>query len=506
MELWYSLGSGSPGSALRLGSCAIFCACCLCQANVPLWNEVSTAGSVQARYDLSGVLTPSGRAYVFGGSDASTGRSDLWYIDIEAVTPTWIEVPASGITPRRGHSAVINAAGVMWVFAGVFENSSYQGWWDDVWTIDLEASTPAWSPVITASRPRARDRASAVLSPTGEMWVFAGFAITHSENDLWHINTMEASPSWTEATVSGTLPAVRGGHTAVISPSGRMFVFGGASGAGHYNDLWFIDALSLEWHEVAVLGSAPLVRDGASAVLTPTGKMWIFGGYSPGTGHLDDLWYVDTEAGSPSWTPVSMGTAPPGRFYPYAFLTPAGHMYIFAGQGISGRLADLWFVNIETTTTTTTDSTSTTSTTSSGTGTSHSYIHGHIIINVFNLDNKILHDHRHDHNADGIDIVIVIIIVINIISVGNNFLHHHQHNNNKDEFDVNIIDLVIDHNIRHEHRNNADEFDINIIDLVIFDHNIRHEHRNNADEFDIKIINLVIFDHNIYRKHNNNTG
>ena len=75
MELWYSLGSGSPGSALRLGSCAIFCACCLCQANVPLWNEVSTAGSVQARYDLSGVLTPSGRAYVFGGSDASTGSA-----------------------------------------------------------------------------------------------------------------------------------------------------------------------------------------------------------------------------------------------------------------------------------------------------------------------------------------------------------------------------------------------------------------------------------------------
>ena len=40
------------------------------------------------------------------------------------------------------------------------------------------------------------------------------------------------------------------------------------------------------------------------------------------------------QAGSPSWTPVSMGTAPPGRFYPYAFLTPAGHMYIFAGQGL----------------------------------------------------------------------------------------------------------------------------------------------------------------------------
>ena len=42
----------------------------------------------------------------------------------------------------------------------------------------VQASTPAWSPVITASRPRARDRASAVLSPTGEMWVFAGFAIS----------------------------------------------------------------------------------------------------------------------------------------------------------------------------------------------------------------------------------------------------------------------------------------------------------------------------------------
>ena len=70
------------------------------------------------------------------------------------------------------------------------------------------------------------------------------------------------SPTWTETTPSGTLPTARVSHSAAITSSDVMWVFGGKSGAslglngrypaaltgprsccsqGLFNDLWLID-------------------------------------------------------------------------------------------------------------------------------------------------------------------------------------------------------------------------------------------------------------------------
>ena len=196
--------------------------------------QVSESGP-GVRYKHSAVITASGRMWIFGGEGANDSDSgDLWHIDLEADSPTWSQHVASGPAARRNHKAVITTSDHMWIFGGV---ASGVGLYDDLWYIDLQAGSPTWNQV-TVSGPVARQAHSAVVTAVGCMWIFAGYAQT-ALDDLWYID-LDGSRTWSQVNASG--PQARLYHSAVITGSGQMWIFGGRTGtSAPLGDLWRID-------------------------------------------------------------------------------------------------------------------------------------------------------------------------------------------------------------------------------------------------------------------------
>jgi hypothetical protein len=122
-------------------------------------------------------------------------------------------------------------------------------------------------------------RASAVGSPLGDLWAMS----------------LSGSPTWTTLAPSGTPPAARDLHTAVVDPSRhRMLVCGGESDGVPFSDQWSL-ALSgpLAWKALSPAGSTPIGRYAHAAVWAPDlDAMLIADGHSSG-GTLNDAWSLD---------------------------------------------------------------------------------------------------------------------------------------------------------------------------------------------------------------------
>ena len=88
-------------------------------------------------------------------------------------------------------------------------------------------------------------------------------------------------------------PASRKGHSAVIADT-YMIIFGGCYLEYEcFNDLFFLDLRNHNWIEVPTSGVAPSPRSGHSAVLYGD-TMWVFGGGS-NQGYFNDLHSLNLE-------------------------------------------------------------------------------------------------------------------------------------------------------------------------------------------------------------------
>eukprot|EP00438_Fugacium_kawagutii_P025293 Skav224674 [mRNA] locus=scaffold4044:155013:155742:- [translate_table: standard] len=86
----------------------------------------------------------------------------------EQVTPTGYLPPAI-----HGHAAVLDEAGRIWTFGGL----GWGGYFSDLWYLSvLEAARAGWSRVtrVTSVPPARRDH-TAVIDAAGQMWIFGGY-------------------------------------------------------------------------------------------------------------------------------------------------------------------------------------------------------------------------------------------------------------------------------------------------------------------------------------------
>ncbi|CAE7690441.1 ADO2 [Symbiodinium sp. KB8] len=278
------------------------------------WHQVSVSGTAPtARSEHAAVLSATGRMWIYGGIGASGILSDVWYIDVEVGSPSWVQMIASGSNPgpRRAHSAALTADNEMWIFSGYFVEGGVD---DELWY--LEAASPAW--VSAGEWTNARYDHASGITASGRAVVFGGYSGSSAMNDLWTYDTQASSSSWSEISTCCP-PSARYSHTAVMTPAGRMWICGGWDGSSTYGDLWYIDVEdpSPSWSQVYP-SSGFMERREHVAVITPTGRMWVFGG-KDGTGaSYDSLQYIDLEAASPQWI-----TASPGGNRPPALLKPS---------------------------------------------------------------------------------------------------------------------------------------------------------------------------------------
>jgi galactose oxidase-like protein/Kelch motif protein/flagellar hook capping protein FlgD len=259
---------------------------------------------------------------------------------------TWQQLPPP--SARSLHVAVYDPVGDRMV---VFGGYSTRDLVNDVWALSL-AGTPEWSRLSPAGTPpSARHLTSAIYDPVRRrMIVFGGLdRETGYRDDLWALS-LDATPTWSRISPAGTGPAARARHCAVYDPvRDRMIVFGGYSmGTGPLNDTW---ALSLSdppaWTPLLPGGAPPPARYDHSAIYDPVrDRIIVFGGFD-GQARLNDTWSL-TLAGRPRWRPLDpTGPLPTPRLEHAAIFDPVGdRMVVFSGLA-DGYISDAWSLSLE---------------------------------------------------------------------------------------------------------------------------------------------------------------
>ncbi|XP_063992111.1 leucine-zipper-like transcriptional regulator 1 [Diachasmimorpha longicaudata] len=181
----------------------------------------------------------------------------------------------------------------------------------------------------------ARRSKHTVVSYKDAIYVFGGDNGKRMLNDLLRFDVKEKS--WGRAFATGTPPAPRYHHSAVVHDS-SMFVFGGYTGDIHSNsnltnknDLFEYRFQNGQWTEWKFIGKTPVARSAHGAAVYDN-KLWIFAGYD-GNARLNDMWTISLLPGELRiWEEVvQSGDCPPTCCnFPVAVARES--MFVFSGQ------------------------------------------------------------------------------------------------------------------------------------------------------------------------------
>lgn len=215
-----------------------------------------------------------------------------------------------------------------------------------------ERHETVWEP--KASGPELEGH-SAVWDPeNGRMLVFGGRSSTQEcSNDLWAYDP--DANTWSTATASGTRPSARYGHTAVMdAANGSMYVFGGRDAGGALNDCYTFDISTDTWSQVTMSGTIPSVRYRHAAVLIPGSppRMLICGGRLLSTSVLPVTTYFLLDLSTYAWTQVD-GAVDGGLFLHSRCghglcYDGANYVYLTGGDYLEAYYSDCWRLDLAT--------------------------------------------------------------------------------------------------------------------------------------------------------------
>jgi len=269
-----------------------------CQAGVPGTMGVpNPANNPAARHECAAAwVDTAGDLWLFGAY-AGMMLDDLWRYNIASNEWTWMKgqplwtdtaifgtrgvaSPANTPGPRCVYSRWADKADNLWLFGGIdFANGSRS----DTWKYNITTNQWTWmkgpttfnSPGYFGSKcnedsipnpPSRHEDRSCWSDSCGNFWLFGGRNSTSSAvmNDLWRYSP--ATNDWIWA-----------GGTTTLNPTGRYNVQGVSSSSG-----------------------VPTGRMGSDAWLDQSGRLWLFGGWSPSGSMLNDLWRFvpDSSCGS----------------------------------------------------------------------------------------------------------------------------------------------------------------------------------------------------------------
>ncbi|MGD0567966.1 MAG: kelch repeat-containing protein [Candidatus Sulfotelmatobacter sp.] len=391
----------------------------------------------------------SGNLWLFGGDglDANVTEgslNDLW--EFIPNTNQWVWVSGSDRADQSGVYGVLGTAatsnvpggrtnsvawadggGNLWLFGGLgYDSNGAYGYLNDLW--EFNPSSEEWTWVSGSSTvqgaevaiygamgvaapgnvPRGFAEATGWADSNGNLWLFGGYAYdgTGSEGYGWYNNLWKFDPGTAEWTwVSGggpnndqpgvygmegvpspaNVPGSRSGAVSWIDSSGKLWLFGGNSGVGLFNDLWNFNPTSGQWTwisgasgpgagsaglpgqygtmGIASVSNVPGGREDASGWIDSSGNLWLFGGdgydstlSSSGGVWLDDLWEFNPSNNAWKWVNgYNIGNQPgvygvkgmpsannvPGcRYSASSWIDSDGNFWIFAGWGNDDNYAE----------------------------------------------------------------------------------------------------------------------------------------------------------------------
>jgi hypothetical protein len=228
--------------------------------------------------------------------------------------------------------------------------------------LPLQVSAQKWN----RYGPGTRSQASAIYdASTDQMIMFGGqHAPTSIDfNDTWAVKNVIATSSatavnlnWVKVNVSGTLPSLRFGHSAVYNASSnRMIVFGGGTGfpGPCVNDLWVLKnpngvGGNPTWTKLSPTGTLPPVREGHTAVYNATANtMTVFGGTDCAGNYYSDVWVLtnaDGASGTPAWSQLTPSGGPSERAQSSAIYDSKNNVMTIFGGVSTGKTVynDVW--------------------------------------------------------------------------------------------------------------------------------------------------------------------
>jgi hypothetical protein len=299
------------------------------------WSEV-TANGPSARGRYGGAYDPDGRMLVFGGRFRTAGTTgdytlynDTWAFDFMARTWTRVDDGATAPAARSFPTSAFDpGSDKLYVFGGD-TNPAALGVTPDmnVWSFDggqwqqegAVGSAPSTRLFMAYTYDSSRNRLVVFGGQVGDF-------ITPSFNDTYALDL--DLMTWSQLhDGAGAAPSGRFSSALFYDTSAdRYLLFGGHADPGVTNDIWSFDPSANTWTELAsgddftggALGclnnpreipvgyvtedlAAPERRSGGVVGMVD-GAVWLFGGESDCSDHLDDLWRFDPT--SATWSEV----------------------------------------------------------------------------------------------------------------------------------------------------------------------------------------------------------
>ncbi|KYQ90615.1 hypothetical protein DLAC_09244 [Tieghemostelium lacteum] len=264
--------------------------------NMSLSNSTnnSPAGSIpSARYGHVALTTPFNTMYVFGGRDNTSVFNDIYKYNMEL--DQWVLIKPTGTPPqgRWGHSGVMYAIKNQFLFFGgkTLDNLLL----NDIIRYDFELD--AWiqpieygSSTVDPFAPSKRYLHSAILTLTNEMVIFGGMEQQGVSNAIYLFSA--ETNVWLNSTLNTTsdLPSPVSSHGTILTPLGQMLVFGGQLKDQTSTDaVWKFDFKYMTWTSILPSGLGPDARFGHTATATNLNTMMVFGGQSSSSSYLNDI-------------------------------------------------------------------------------------------------------------------------------------------------------------------------------------------------------------------------
>lgn len=167
------------------------------------------------------------------------------------------------------------------------------------------------------------------------IYVFGGDNGKTMLNDLLRFDVKDCS--WCRAFTTGTPPAPRYHHSAVVYGS-SMFVFGGYTGdiysnsnLKNKNDLFEYKFATGQWTEWKTEGRLPVARSAHGATVY-SDKLWIFAGYD-GNARLNDMWTIGLQDRELTcWEEIEQSGEIPPSCCNFPVAVCKDKMFVFSGQ------------------------------------------------------------------------------------------------------------------------------------------------------------------------------
>jgi hypothetical protein len=280
----------------------------------PSWSRLETQGGPPAPrfFHASAWDEAHDRLVTFGGYDGANPLADLWELSFAGANPTWTPITPPGAAPAGRYLANLVYDSGRDRFLLMFGGGA-TGVLADVWELQLSPA-PAWRQLTpTGPGPAARGAAMCAYDPARDrVIVFGGGSPNGFFDDVWALNMGSGDGAWQH------LPAAPGptrrslGLLRRDTVRDRLVLFGGfglnadSTEINYRNDTW---ALSLSgtpaWHELAPTGFLPEGRDRADGAYDPVYDRLVL--TCGGIDASNDLWTLDF-GDAPTPTLIALAT------------------------------------------------------------------------------------------------------------------------------------------------------------------------------------------------------